>query len=630
MGSLAVSLAVSLTVSSTRRASKLLLLLALSGRASTVTAGDLPALNAKKGLGHSRKDAALVIAVEDYASIPDAYAAGADADAFTGFLTGNADLPSSNVLRLTNASAADIRNGLVGIRSKVKKNGTIWVYFAGHGGVASDGGRIVLPADVAPEFGAVTGVALADLMNVAVGTRAARAVVVVDAGFGGIGRSGEELFPGNRFTVLGPLPTPKEPTFALWTSTTTAEASALYAAAGHSMFTYFAVGALGGWADGAIGTPADGVVTLGEAQAWVAKQVRAVGGPSQKPLKEPREALLDWKLSSRNLEDGPSRADLNAMAEAESARRITAATEGALAEATAVWAQLPEGAAREPALRGFVSRYDAASIVVDGVEVPVLAPEVAVARTELDALARAAAARTGRKRRSSRTKKAVVVVTQAVSTSACDDLVRLEPASMIGQLSNDDVSCLETRIAQDPSQTQRDKVSRVLMVNAEGRGDMAEWMTLAARHLEVIDRSDPDLCFRYALLLARGEVEDAEVALRWADYALENKHIWQGPAYKQRVYALLGLRADLAGRLWLDAEQTYIEDRSDDAEAIASRWRGGAKDFSREWLDYARVTGQSTTQPGVLCRSAAGNDGFCSEVHVDPAATPDPLRPVQP
>jgi hypothetical protein len=601
---------------------RVLLLLAVAVRAP-FAAAEPPALSTPKGTGHARKDAALVIGVEDYASIPDAYAADADADAFAAFLMGNADLPSSNVLRLRNASAADIRNGLVGIRSKVKKNGTIWVYFAGHGGVASDGGRIVLPADVAPEFASVAGVALADLMKVAVGSKAARAVVVVDAGFGGLGRSGEELFPGNRFTVFGSVPVPKEPSFAVWTATTSGESSALYAAAGHSMFTYFVVGALGGWADGAGGTPADGVVTLGEAQASVAKQVRAVGGPTQKPLKDTREAVLEWKLSSRNLEAGPTRADLNAMAEAESARRIKLAMESELAEAAAVWAQLPAGADREAALRGFVSRYDAASIVVDGVEVPVVVPDVAAARTELDSLARAAAARTGRKRRSSRSKKPIVVVAQAVSTAACDDLVRLEPASMIGQLSNDDVRCLETRIAQDALQTQRDKVSRVLMVNAEGRGDMAEWMTLAARHLEVVDRSDPDLCFRYALLLARGEVEDAEVALRWADYALENKHVWQGPAYKQRVYALLGLRADLAARLWLDAEQTYVEDRSDEAEALASRWRGGAKDFAREWLDYARVSGQATAQPGVLCRSAAGNDGFCSETH-------DPLTPVQP
>jgi hypothetical protein len=593
-------------------------------------AAEPPALTPQKGSGHARKDVALVIGVEDYASIPDAYHAADDAEAFAGFLVGNADLPPSNVLQLRNASAADIRNGLVGIRSKVKKNGTIWVYFAGHGGVAADGGRIVLPADVAPEFGSVAGVALADLMNVAAGTKAARAVVVVDAGFGGLGRNGEELFPGERFTVLGQVPVPKEPSYALWTATTTGESSALYAAAGHSMFTYFAVGGLGGWADGAGGPPADGVVTLGEAQAWVGKQVRAVGGPTQKPLKDTREAVLEWKLSTRNLQEGPSRADLNAMAEAESARRMKFAVEGALAEASAVWAQLPTGADRESALRGFVSRYDAASIVVDGVEVPMVVPEVAAARTELDGLARAAAARTGRKRRSSRSKKAGAVVGQAVSTAACDDLVRLEPAAMIGQLTNDDVSCLETRIAQDALQTQRDKVSRVLMVNAEGRGDMAEWMTLAARHLEVIDRSDPDLCFRYALLLARGEVEDAEIALRWADYALENKHVWQGPAYKQRVYALLGLRADLAARLWLDAEQTYVDDRSDDAEALASRWRGGAKDFAREWLDYARVSGQSTAQPGVLCRSAAGNDGFCSEASVESSPSSETLAPVQP
>ncbi len=576
--------------------------------------GEPPELVAQKSPGRARKDAALVIAVEDYMSIPDAPHASADADAFTAFLTGNADVPAGNVLRLDNPSAAEIRTGIVVTRGRVRKNGTIWVYFAGHGGISSDGSRIVLPADVTPEFGSVEGVDITDFAAAAEGSKALRTLAVVDAGFGGVGRNGEELFPGNRFAVLSPVPVPADERATIWSATSTAEASGVYGAASHSMFTYWVVGALRGWADGAMGTQPDGDVTVAEAQAYVNKMVRAVGGPMQKPWKEMRGPVLAWSLATRNLEPGPTKELVAQLAEAEAARRVKVAQDALLAEATEVWKQLPTGVDRAAALKSFVARYDSSAVVVDGAAVPVIVPEVGDARAEIDTLARAVATKAGKKKKRGKGKAVAVpvVLVEAVSTEACADLIRLEPAAMVGQLTNEDVACLEDRLAQEQQQTTRDKVSRVLMVNAEGRGDMAEWMNLAGRHLEVVDRSDPDLCYRYALLLSRGEVEDAPASLRWAEYALENKHIWQGPAYTQRVYALLGLRAQVAARLWLDAEQTYLEERTEENEADATLWRGSTKDFAREWLDYARSSAQSVAQPGALCRSASGNEDFCA------------------
>ena len=112
-----------------------LVLLLMLSVVRTASAYDPPLLDPQKSGGHARKDAALVIAAEDYASIPDATFAKADADAFTGFLTGNADVPAGNVVRLDNPSAAEIRTALVALKGRVKKNGTVWLYFAGHGGI---------------------------------------------------------------------------------------------------------------------------------------------------------------------------------------------------------------------------------------------------------------------------------------------------------------------------------------------------------------------------------------------------------------------------------------------------------------------------------------------------------------
>ena len=55
---------------------------------------------------------------------------------------------------------------------------------------------------------------------------------------------------------------------------------------------------------------------------------------------------------------------------------------------------------------------------------------------------------------------------------------------------------------------------------------------LLGRHLQEIDRSDPDLCFKYSLTLARKGIDHAEETIRWADYALENKQEWTKATYK--------------------------------------------------------------------------------------------------
>jgi hypothetical protein len=205
-----------------------------------------------------------------------------------------------------------------------------------------------------------------------------------------------------------------------------------------------------------------------------------------------------------------------------------------------------------------------------------------------------------------------VAVVAVAADGSCDDLVRLEPAAMMGQLAMPQTKCLEGRIASEGAQTTKDKVSRLLIANAENKGDKAEWERLVKRHLEDIDRSDPDLCFKYALHLSRGGVGRAPGVIRWADYALENKSKWSGTTYKQRVFNLYKLKAEAANKLWQDAEKEFAEgERTDEKEAKAAKFRGQAKDFAREWLDYAKASEQDTKTAMALCVSASGNRAFC-------------------
>lgn len=205
-----------------------------------------------------------------------------------------------------------------------------------------------------------------------------------------------------------------------------------------------------------------------------------------------------------------------------------------------------------------------------------------------------------------------VIEPARVTPATCTDLVALESVALMGQLSAGQRQCLDARIGVESAQTTKDKVSRVLIADAFARGDTGEWERLVRRHLEDINRSDPDLCYKYALQISRGGVGRASGVIRWADYAMENKQKWSGAMYTSRVNALLKLRAEASAKLWQAAEQEYTTGaHTDENEAKAARLRGQAKDYAKEWLDYARASSQDTKTALALCVSAAGNRQFC-------------------
>ena len=174
---------------------------------------------------------------------------------------------------------------------------------------------------------------------------------------------------------------------------------------------------------------------------------------------------------------------------------------------------------------------------------------------------------------------------------------------------------MEETLTTRPPQTTKDKISRVLLINADASNNRAEWARLLRRHLNEIDRSDPDLCFQYAIYLAGGGVSRAQRVIRWADYALENKSRWMGDTFQSRVFDLYRLKAQAGNRLW---EQSTVDlnNAADNREELIqqeSRARGRAKTFALDWLDFARATGQDSTQAMSLCVSVAGNRNYCRD-----------------
>lgn len=193
----------------------------------------------------------------------------------------------------------------------------------------------------------------------------------------------------------------------------------------------------------------------------------------------------------------------------------------------------------------------------------------------------------------------------------CSNIKKLEPMAMLGKLSDAQRTCIEAQIASSAKQTDKDKYSRVLMSNAWASGDKKQWEKLVKRHLDEIDRSDPDLCYKYAMHLARKGPGAANAVIRWSDIALENKTVWTGPTYTNRVFNLLKLRAASAQALWKSAEDKYAADASDAARAERDNYRNRTKVLAREWYEYAKSAGKSADQARALCMAAAGTEDYC-------------------
>ncbi len=206
------------------------------------------------------------------------------------------------------------------------------------------------------------------------------------------------------------------------------------------------------------------------------------------------------------------------------------------------------------------------------------------------------------------------------ATAPCGDLVKLEPASLMGRLSDGEIRCLDETLRASDRQTVKNKLSRVLLADAWAKGDTHRWETIARRHLEEIDRSDPTLCYKLANHLSAKGADSADETLKWAEVALDNRTQWTGDEYVKRVYALYRLKAVAAQTKWQGLEERYVAKPDETLLQEKDLARNQAKTLAREWLEYARSSGKDATIALQICTSAAGTATFCDET----TSTPTP------
>jgi len=196
-------------------------------------------------------------------------------------------------------------------------------------------------------------------------------------------------------------------------------------------------------------------------------------------------------------------------------------------------------------------------------------------------------------------------------------LVELEEEASIGALTDPQKDCLEKSYKAAKEQTVKNKISRVLLVNAYAY-DTSYWAGLVQRHLDEVDRSDPDIAYLYSFYIYnRPEKPDYEAAIYWTEIALDRKNTWTGETYVKRVAQLQKVRAMAAAKLW-----QRLAESGDAAKAEEARRK--TKTYAREWIESSKSAGLRTDQAEALCVSAASEAacGLLGPVEDTPAPAP--------
>lgn len=288
-------------------------------------------------------DAAVVFGVENYLAVPAVPYARRDAQSFADFLTYTRGVPQDNVELITSTVTVEtIRRGVANAVARTGEGGRTWVYFAGHGSTHPETGeRTWLADDVRPEPRSFVdrSVPISEVRSW-LEASGYPSMILSDACFTGAGRDGSSLSGGKRFVV--PAAALPEPSLAVveWYAASEAEAAGPLEAARHGAFTFFAIGALRGWADGERDGLRDGRVTFDEARAYVQRSLQRVSVGGQRP-----QMLIDRTQTGETISAGTeSSPDLDAL------MRVSPAPAPVLASTAALPAPpvAPEVAAAPP------------------------------------------------------------------------------------------------------------------------------------------------------------------------------------------------------------------------------------------------------------------------------------------
>lgn len=543
-----------------------------------------------KGDAKNKTDAAIVIGNESYQKYPQVVYASKDAELMQNIFKTTLRMYKSRVFTVNNVERKKLKKTLKkGIR-KVR-NGTLWIYYSGHGYVQKSGERGILPSDAsdtAPQESAISFNEILEMTKK--NKRIKRVVIIADANFGTRGRDDLQVYTREQIGTATPLADSNHNQI-IWLPSEDQSPSPQFPIVQNGLFTYLVAGAWRGWADGEINGVRDGNLTFGEMQAYVRHKTVALGVPI-KPTIFAAPEVQDIIMHTLPQEESPSARLLHDLSKDFFSRRLEFSADYLKAQADEDW-QLTiyeaqkGGTDGEEALRSFLKTYEYSTVSMNWA---IYVPQVQEARQLMQTYEREGNI-------------------GSFSIEDCQDRAEMKTIAARGSLSGGQIGCLESQIRLNRTQTERTKLSLILINNAQVKKDFSLWEKLVRRHLEEYDRSDPTLCLAFSSFLYRKGEDNFKEALKWANYSNETRSRWQGGEnYIHMSNTLLKLRTELSTNLWIQAEEVYRQERSPENEDETMNMRGLAKECAREWMDYARAADllEDARKAFDMCVSAGG------------------------
>lgn len=228
-------------------------------------------------------DAALVVAIEDYAFLTDIAGAQRNGEDWFRFLTTIRKIPSDRVRLLFNADATDyaIKTALEELSAKTQTGDKLWFVFIGHGSPSEiDKQGLLVAADAQQTAAGLERRSLRQHEALALmGKGGGTPVAVIDACYSGRATNGVGLVPGLQPSVV--VKNAVSPSAIVMTAASSSEFAGPLPGDTRPAFSYLALGGLRGWAD----ENRDGTVTADEVVTYARGTLRVLlgAGRSQTP-----------------------------------------------------------------------------------------------------------------------------------------------------------------------------------------------------------------------------------------------------------------------------------------------------------------------------------------------------------
>lgn len=265
-----------------------------------VTAIDRENLSASRMLTVTRiadrgKIWAVVVGISRYKAVQPLRYADKDALAFHEYLAKTLGIPNDQTTLLLNeqATLTNLKRTLgTELKRKAGEKDTVIVYYAGHGAPEADASagdddgleKYIVPYDADPRDLYTTALPMREIETIFQRLTSERVIFISDSCYSGA-TAGRTFATASRRAVVSDTfltRLSKGKGRVILTASKASEVSEEREDLGHGVFTYYLLEGLNGKADG----DKDGIITVDEAYAYVAKKVPDVTGQNQHPVKK--------------------------------------------------------------------------------------------------------------------------------------------------------------------------------------------------------------------------------------------------------------------------------------------------------------------------------------------------------